>query len=177
MFVGPIFHRELAVAPRRSRFYIYRALYAAALTVLIATAWLILKGTQIVRNVNDMARFGVLLLQILAPLQLALILFYTAMLTASSVALEKDRKTLIVLLMTRLNNSELVLGKLFANLLHSVVMVCAGLPIFFLVMLFGGFSLEQVLRVFVVTLASAILAGSLGTLIGFWRKRHFRRSR
>ena len=43
MFVGPIFHRELAVAPRRGRFYIYRAVYAAALTVLIATAWLILK--------------------------------------------------------------------------------------------------------------------------------------
>ncbi len=173
MFVGPIFHRELAVAPRRGRFYIYRTVYAAALTVLIAPAWLILTGTQIVRNVNDMARFGVLLLQILAPLQLALILFYTAMMTASSVALEKDRKTLIVLLMTRLNNSELVLGKLFANLLHGVVMVCAGLPIFFLVMLFGGISLEQVLRVFVVTLASAILAGSLGTLMGFWREKTF----
>lgn len=173
MFVGPIFHRELAVAPRRSRFYIYRAVYAAALTVLIATAWLILKGTQVVRNVNDMARFGTLLFQILAPLQLSLILFYTAMMTASSVALEKDRQTLILLLMTRLNNSELVLGKLFANLLHAIVMVVAGLPIFFLVMMFGGVSLDQVIRVFTVTLASAILAGSLGTLIGFWREKTF----
>ncbi len=173
MFVGPIFHRELAVAPRRGRFYLYRAVYASALTVLIATAWLILKGTQVVRNVNDMARFGSLLLQVLAPLQLALVLFYTAMMTASSVSLEKDRKTLIVLLMTRLNNSELVVGKLLANLLHGVVVVCAGLPIFFLVMLFGGISTAQVLEVFVVTLASAILAGSLGTLMGFWREKTF----
>lgn len=173
MFVGPIFHRELAVAPRRSRFYIYRAVYAATLTVLIATAWLILKGTQVVRNVNDMARFGTLLLQILAPLQLALIVSYTALMTASSVALEKDRQTLILLLMTRLNNSELVLGKLFANLLHAIVMVVAGLPIFFLVMLFGGVSLDQILRVFAVTLASAVLAGSLGTLVGFWREKTF----
>ena len=173
MFVGPIFHRELAVAPRRSRFYIYRAAYAAALTVLIATAWLILKGTQVVRNVNDMARFGTLLFQILAPLQLALIVFYTALMTASSVALEKDRQTLILLLMTRLNNSELVLGKLFANLLHTLVMVVAGLPIFFLVMLFGGVSLDQILRVFAVTAASAVLAGSLGTLVGFWREKTF----
>lgn len=173
MFVGPIFHRELAVAPRRSRFYIYRSVYAAALTLIIATAWLILKGTQVVRNVNDMARFGTMLLQILAPLQLALIVFYTAMTTAASVALEKDRQTLILLLMTRLNNSELVLGKLFANLLHAVVMVVTGLPIFFLVMLFGGVSVDQILRVFLVTLTSAILAGSLGTLIGFWREKTF----
>ncbi len=173
MFVGPIFHRELAVAPRRSRFYVQRAVYAATLTLIIATAWLILKGTQVISNVSDMARFGSMLFQLLAPLQWALVVFFTAMSTAASVAIEKDRQTLILLLMTRLNNSELVLGKFFANLLHTVVMVVTGLPIFFLVMLFGGVSMGQVARVFVVTLTSAILAGSLGTLIGFWREKTF----
>ena len=56
------------------------------------------------------------------------------------------------LLMTRLSNHELVLGKLFASLLDVFVMLLAGLPVFMLMTLFGGISLEQVLRVSAVTL-------------------------
>ena len=40
-----------------------------------------------------------------------------------AVSQEKDRRTLILLLMTRMTNSELVLGRLFASLLEVFVMV------------------------------------------------------
>ena len=73
MLVGPVFTREAAVAPRRTRHYIMRTVYAVALLLLICTAWMILAGTQVIRNVGDMARFGSILFQILAPLQLSLI--------------------------------------------------------------------------------------------------------
>ena len=83
----------------------------------MCTAWLILTGTQTIATISDMAGFGSILLQILAPLQLAMIVFLAAFSSASAVAQEKDRKTLILLLLTRLNSSELVLGKLFSSLL------------------------------------------------------------
>ena len=47
---------------------------------------------------GDLARFGMVLFQILAPLQLALAIFFSALLAASEVAHEKDRRTLILLL-------------------------------------------------------------------------------
>jgi ABC-type Na+ efflux pump permease subunit len=75
----------------------------------------VLAGTQIIRTVGDMARFGSILFLILAPLQLALMTFLAAMRSASAVAQEKDKKTILLLLMTRLSNHELVLGKLFAS--------------------------------------------------------------
>ncbi|MCA9262893.1 MAG: ABC transporter permease subunit [Planctomycetales bacterium] len=173
MLAGPIFHRELAVAPRGTRLYIYRATYAATLALLMSTAWLVLAGVQNIRSVGDMARFGAILFQILCPLQLAVVVFFAALAAASAVAQEKDRRTLILLLMTRMENRELVLGKLGAALLHVVVLVAAGLPILTLAMLFGGVSSAQLIRVVLVTLASAFVAGSLGTLLAFWREKTF----
>ena len=100
MLVGPVFTREAAVAPRRRKLYVFRTVYAISLLLLMCTAWLILVRTQVIRNLGDMARFGAILFQILAPLQLVLILFMAAVQTASSVAIEKDKQTLILLLMT-----------------------------------------------------------------------------
>ena len=156
MLVGPVFIREAVTAPRRPRLYISRAAYVSGLLVLMCTAWLLLAGTQVVRNVSDMARFGALLFHILAPLQLALALFFSALLAASGVAQEKDRRTLVLLLLTNLTNSEIVLGKLLAAMLNVLVLLAASLPLFMLTTLFGGVSFEQIARVFAVSLATRL---------------------
>ena len=173
LLIGPVFYREAAVAPRRARHYIMRVVYGVSLLLLICTAWMILNGTQVVRNVGDMARFGTILFQILAPLQLAVMLFLAAIQAASSVAVEKDKQTLILLLMSRLTNSELVLGKLFSSLLNVGVMLMTAAPIFMLVVLFGGTSFEQVGWTFLVTTVTVLAAGSLGATIAFWREKTF----
>ena len=173
MLIGPVLTRELVTAPRRLRFYSGRAVYAAGLVALVATAWLLLTGTQEVRNIGDMARFGATLFQIVAPLQLALALFFAPLLTATAVSQEKDRRTLVLLLMTNLSNSELVLGKLFASLLQIMVLLTAAAPLFFLIALFGGISYGQIGWVYLVTTATVVAAGSLGSLVALWREKTF----
>ena len=139
----------------------------------MCTAWLVLTGTQVITNVSDMARFGATIFNIIAPLQLAMVLFLSAITAASAVALEKDKKTLILLLLTRLNNSELVLGRLLSSMLQIFVMLLAGLPIFAWISLFGGISFAQIGNVFVTTAVSALAAGSLGSTIALWREKTF----
>lgn len=173
LLIGPVFTREAVVAPRRVRHYVMRTVYAVALLLLMCTAWMVLNGTQIIQNVGDMARFGAGVFQILAPLQLALILFLAAIQAASNIAIEKDRQTLILLLMSRLTNSELVLGKLFSSLLNIGVMLIASLPIFMMIVLFGGTSFQQVGWTFAVTAVTALAAGSLGALVALWREKTF----
>ncbi len=173
LLIGPVFTREVVTVPRRARLYISRAAYVSALLVLMCTAWLLLAGTQVIRNLGDMARFGAMLFQILAPLQLALAIFFSAVLAASGVAQEKDRRTLVLLLLTRLTNSELVLGKLLASMLNVLVLLAASLPLLMLSALFGGVSFEQIARVFGVTLATAVAAGSLGSFVALWREKTF----
>ena len=173
MLIGPVFTREVAIAPRRLRFYLYRAGYPSALLLLMCTAWQVMAGTRVVEGVGEFASFGAILFQILAPLQLTILLFSAALLAASAVAQEKDRRTLDLLLLTNLTNTELVLGKLLASLLNILLMVGAALPLFLLAMLFGGVSGEQIARVFAVTVASTLAAGSLGSTLALWRDKTF----
>lgn len=173
MFVGPVFSREVLSSPRRVRLYVGRAAYVAGLLILMSTAWQVLTGTQWIRNVGDLARFGATLFQILAPLQLAVAVFFAALAAASAVAQEKDRRTLELLLLTNLTNSELVLGKLSASLLNILAPLVAAVPLFMLSMLFGGVTFDQIVRVFAVTILSAIAAGSLGSVLALWREKTF----
>ena len=171
--IGPLFTREAAIAPRRVWFFAARTVFVAALFALALTSWQLLVGSQRIENLGDLAWFGAAAFQILAPLQLAVALPFSALLVASAVALEKDRKTLDLLLMTRLSNAELVLGKLLAALLTVLVVVVAALPLLMIIALLGGVSTSQILRVQAVTLASVIVTGSLGSTIALWREKTF----
>ncbi len=173
MFIGPIFSREAVVAPRRPRHFIIRTVYGISLLVLICTAWLLLTNTQDIQNAGDMARFGSIMFQILAPLQLALLMFLAAIQAASNIAIEKDKETLILLLMSRMTNSELVLGKLFSSLLYIASLMLTSLPVFMLIVLFGGTSFTQVGWTFAVTGLTALAAGSLGAIVALWREKTF----
>lgn len=153
--------------------YVVRGVYATALFILMCTAWMIVAGTQVISTIGDMARFGSILFQILVPLQLTLILFLSAIQSAASVAQEKDKNTFILLLMTRLGNAELVLGRLFASLLQVMMLIAVSLPILMLTTLFGGVAIEQVLWVAAVTAVSGLAAGSLGSTIALWRDKTF----
>ncbi len=155
------------------RLYVARTIYVASLLGLVVTAWLILIGSQQVANLGDWARFGAKVFQILAPLQLAVATLLSALVTAAAVAQEKDRRTLVLLLLSRLSNGELVMGKLLASMLNVLVMIATALPLFMLLAMLGGVSYGQIARVFAVTFASALLAGSLGSTISLWREKTF----
>jgi ABC-type transport system involved in multi-copper enzyme maturation permease subunit len=173
LFIGPVFTREAAATPRNWRLYFVRALYVAALFALVATAWLILFGSQPVRTLSDMARFGAAAFSLIAPVQLAIAMGFSALLCAAAVAQEKDRRTFELLLLTRMTNSELVLGKLLASMLIVLVLILAALPLLMLLVLLGGVSHEQVARVFGVTLTAALAAGTIGSTVALWREKTF----
>ncbi len=173
MLIGPVFTREVTTTPRSWRLYLMRAVYVGALFGLVLTAWLILLGSQNVRSLGDLARFGAAVFALLAPLQMAMAVAFAALLTTAAVAQEKDRKTLDLLLLTRMTNSELVMGKLLASSLSVFVLIVAAVPLLMLLTLLGGISYGQVLRVVGVTLAAAALAGSLGSTIALWREKTF----
>jgi ABC-type Na+ efflux pump permease subunit len=173
LLIGPVFSREVTTTPRSWRLYLMRSLYVGALFGLVVTAWLILLGSQNVRGLSDLARFAAEVFALLAPLQMTMALSFAALLTTAAVAQEKDRKTFELLLLTRMTNSELVLGKLLSSSLSVFVLIVAALPLLMLLTLLGGVSYGQVLRVVVVTIAAAAVAGSLGSTIALWREKTF----
>lgn len=173
MVLGPVFQREVLTTPRRARHYLYRTLYVGALLTLLGTSWLVLAGTQPIRNVGDLSRFGGTAFQLLAPLQLAVLTFLAALGASAAVSQEKDRRTLLLLLLTRMSNFELVAGKLAASLLNVSAMLLAALPVFLFITVFGGVSVRQVWMAYAVTAASVFAAASTGCTVAFWRDKTF----
>lgn len=173
MLAGPIFSREVLTSPRQPRHFILRAGYVFALFVLMYTAGQATFGWQQVSSIGETARFGTLLFQLLALVQLALVLFFAPLFAASRVAQEKDRQTLVLLLMTDLRDRELVLGKLLASLLPVGMLLAASAPVFAFLLLLGGVSLEQVGWSLAICAAAGLAAGSWGSLVAFWREKTF----
>lgn len=171
--LGPVFMREAVAAPRRPRLYLARSVYLLSLFLLLCTGYLVLAGTQPLRTASDLARFGGWMFLLLAPLQLLVLSFQAAVGAASSVAQEKDRRTLLLLLLTRISGFELVVGKLTAALLGVGSMLLAALPLFLALTLFGGVSVPQVVDVYLVTIATLVAASSVGTVVGLWREKSF----
>lgn len=173
MFAGPIFSREALTSPRQLRHFLIRSGYVAALFVLMYTASQAMFGWQQVRSIGDVARFGSLVFQIFSLVQLSLVLFFALLLAAGGVSQEKDRQTLILLLMTDLRDHELVLGKLFASLLMVMALILASVPVLFFVSLLGGVGVDQVIWSLAICVASALAAGSWGLLVAYWREKTF----
>jgi ABC-type transport system involved in multi-copper enzyme maturation permease subunit len=173
MLVGAVCERELMVAPRTRGLYVARALTVATLLGIIATCWLVVTGSQAVTTLGDSARFGATLLRILAPVQLALAVLVSALTAVLAVSIEKDRRTLELLLVSRLGDAQLVLGKLAGSLLRVGLLLVAAAPMFAIAALFGGATPVQLARLLVVTAAAAAAAAALGTLLAFWRDTTF----
>lgn len=171
--IGPLFWRELSVQPRRGRHYVARVVFAAVLLGLITTAWLLLSGMQTVRNTGDFARFGGVMLQLIAPLQLFLLIFVGALAGCNVVAYEKDRRTLVLLLLSSLSSAEVVLGKIGAGLLSVLNLLLVGLPVLAVLAAIGGVSAAQVLQIGWLTLSACVAAVSWGAVVAFWREKTF----
>jgi ABC-type transport system involved in multi-copper enzyme maturation permease subunit len=173
MSLGAVFDRELATAPRSQGLFIARAIYAGTLLAIVATCWLVVTGSQPLATAGDTARFAATLFRILAPLQFTLAILAAALTSAVAVSIEKERRTLELLLVSRLGDGSLVVGKLAGSMLKVALLLVAAIPIFALASLFGGISTAQIARLFAVTAAAALAVASIAGAVAFWKDTTF----
>jgi ABC-type Na+ efflux pump permease subunit len=170
---GPIFEREVLTTPRRLSHYLMRSGFVAGLLILFYSIRQATIGFQDVLFAGDVAAFSALTFRIFAGLQLTLGLFFATVFSASLVTQEKDRKTLILLLMTDLRDHELALGKLLSSLLNVGVLLATSWPVFCFLKLLGGVTWEQIFWSQAIVGAATLAAGSWGCLVAFWRDKTF----
>ncbi len=173
MFAGPIFAREALTAPRRLRHYLLRSGYVACLLVLLYTIRQATIGFQDTQFSGDIASFGSLVFGVFALLQLTLGMFFATLFTAANIAQEKDRRTLILLLMTDMRSRELAFGKLLASLLVVGVLMAASVPVFCSLRLLGGVTWAQIFWAEAIVAATFLASGTWGCLVAFWREKTF----
>jgi ABC-type transport system involved in multi-copper enzyme maturation permease subunit len=130
-------------------------------------------GFQDTKFSGDIAAFSCLVFSVFALLQLTLGMFFATLFTAANIAQEKDRRTLILLLMTDMRSRELALGKLLASLLIVGVLLAASIPVFCVLQLLGGVSWSQILWAEAIIAATTLASGSWGCMVAYWRDKTF----
>lgn len=85
--------------------------------------------------------------------------------TSGSVARERERATLPLLLGTPLRPLSIVLGKLLGAASYVLLVIAAGIPLFILVIMFGGIPPDQALAVGLIVLVTTFAFTALGVFI------------
>ena len=172
--IGPMFTREAAVAPRRASFFAARTLFAGALFALTLTAWQLLVGSQQIENVGDLAWFGAAAFQILGPAAtgrghalfgLAGCLGRCAGKGSQDVRLAAADQPFQLRAGAGQAAGRNVVGHRGRR--RHVAAADDHRPAW------AAFRPSQILRIEAVTLASALVAGSLGSTIALWREKTF----
>ena len=189
MLPGPVFSHEMLTTSRRKRYYFLRFIYGFALLSLIAVNYRTFageldlavnqvynvytpngfrqlnRGLSLEQTQQIMGMFANRTVVSFLNLQDAVIILLTPALVAGVIATEKQRKTLHYLLASRLTNSEIILGKLFARLSHVGLFLAVGLPIFSLVILFGGVDPNYVIFSYLNSCSTAFFLASLALFV------------
>lgn len=159
---NPILVRVVQGAGRRSRHLWVRAGYLGVLTFVLVVAVLsYIPGQGQGSSLADLAKASTQVFKWVATIQLAMMCFLAPVFTATAITQEKDAQTYNILLTTPLSNAQIVFGSLLSRLYFVIVLLFAGLPVFCVMMLYGGVTLREIFYSFGIAGATATLTGSL----------------
>lgn len=113
---------------------------------------------------DDSARIGKDLFEWTLFGMLGLVLFLVPAFTASAVAGERTRQTLVPVQMTTLTPLSIVLGKTLAAVAFTVLLVVAAAPILALAFLIGGVGLIDVAKGLGMVILTAVVLGAVGIM-------------
>ena len=91
--------------------------------------------------------------------------------TAGSISLEREKRTLDLLVVTPISSLAIVFGKLFSALIYVWLLIAASIPLTAVVFVYGGVAPEDVLRGYLVLIVTALGFGALGLLASSLVKR------
>lgn len=160
--LNPIIVREVRTRMRGMRPY------------LILTAFLLLlagAGMGIYQLMLQQARFGGTLMSAqvgqalfrgLAFVELLLVVFLAPSLTSGAISGEREQLTYDMLMATPLRPAQILWGKLVAALSYLFLLIFAAVPVFSVVLVFGGVELGALLKALALLVASTVFFGAVG---------------
>ena len=159
---GPIFTKDLFVTSRRRRYYLLRVVYVAAMTVLVAATWRSVVGIGGVGyGASRMAEAGKSITAAIAWGQFIATQVLAMVLLSTAISEELHSRTLPMLMTTPLGGRQIVAGKLFAKLLHLLILLAISFPILAIVRVLGGVPWDFVIASLSITISAMILTGAV----------------
>ena len=157
--INPILDKELTVNSRSIKLSIFIAVYNVVL-MLIALSTFSVVVSQDFGRINYKQVMGIF--PTLAFIQCIVICIAIPIITASSIAGERERQTLDVLLTTPVKPVRIVWGKIMASMANVLMYLLCSMPIMSLAFIFGGMSWLSIIKFIILVMVAALFAGSIG---------------
>jgi ABC-type transport system involved in multi-copper enzyme maturation permease subunit len=170
--------KELRSRMRGRRAFIVLTVYLGILALITYGVYVVVSpsaqaaaGFGGLVNLNVSAVIGQSIFTLLSIFQMILVLFIAPAFTAGQISLEREKQTLDLLISTPMRPGAIVVGKLLAALAFVFLMIVAALPISAIVLMYGGASVDDLVRQQVVLLATAVGVGAIGLFFSALLKR------
>jgi len=161
---NPILVRVVHGASRRVRHLWVRFAYLTFL-LLVVLVFIVSSGETGGATLSEMAKNASTIFMVASIAQLLLMCFLAPVFTAGAITQERDAQTFNILISTPLSNAQIVLGSLMSRLYFVFMLLLAGLPIFLMLMVYGGVTFSQIVQSFAIAGCTATLTGTLAICI------------
>ena len=179
--VSTIMVKELRSRMRGRRAFVVLTVYLAILALITYGVYVIVAPNVRMQagggfgggfgQANASALIGQSIFTVLSIFQSILVCFIAPAFTAGQISMEREKQTLDLLISTPMRPGAIVIGKLAAALAFVVLMIVAAVPITAIVLMYGGASIDDVVRQQLVLLATALLLGTVGLFFSALLKR------
>lgn len=168
MMRNPVFDSSMRRRMRSFRAPLLITLYMLFILVVGMTAILTLQSDEV--SISGL-RIGLETYAYIIVMQFFLIVLVSPALTAGSIAGERERQTLDLLLCTRVGAMKIVLGKLFSSVCFIALLLVTALPITAVTLYFGGVTLGQILLMTLYLIVTALACSAIGVFCSALFKR------
>jgi len=166
--VGPIFTKELRVASRQRKQYVFRFAYLAALTIFLVLSWLTVVHLDNTLSpgmrISRMPEVGKNVVNLVMWFQCIAAQVMAVIVTSTSFSDEIRHRTLAVLATTPLTNLRIVTGKLLGHMLQILVLLGISFPLLAIVRVLGGVPWGFVVAGLGITATASLFASAVTML-------------
>ncbi len=167
---NPVVGRELRVRARFGRSYWLQALYLFFLILIVLPTYDAVVRENLLRNPFEAQRslqgfYWVIILTLST-----LIALIVPALTANAITLERERRTLDLLVATPLTARELLTGKLVGSMALVLLLLALTLPISAISLLLGGTTLAEMMETYAMVALSAMVLSALALFSSAYAK-------
>lgn len=159
--MNPIYKRDITVSARSYKLALVLVIFNAILT-LVALLNMYSMLTQVKQTAQMQYSSFLDLYVFVSVLEFVMLVFIMPAITAGSISGERERRTLDMMLTTKMTPAQLVLGKLLSSLSTVMLMIISSLPILAMVFVYGGVTLTDISKLLLCYIAAALFIGSLG---------------
>ena len=166
---NPMLRRIVAGGSRQGQHMLARMGYLGALVGLVVMGLLLGPGLTADVNLGQLAQAGSQTFRLVAYGQVIGVCLLAPLFMAGAIASEQSGKTYNILLTTPLSNLQIVLGSLAGRLFFVLALLLSGLPLFSVVLVFGGVRAGSVGVAFGVATCTAVFVGAVAVTLSVLR--------